>query len=220
MKRTITVKGTGNTSVKPDQIEVSLTLKALNPDYDAAMQQASGLLAALRTALQEVGFAEDDLKTSSFDVRTEYEGFHDKDGNYQRKFTGYSCVQSMALRFDFDTRLLSETLTAISDCVANPELNVSFTVKDPECVREELLRKAAENARSKAEILADASGVKLGELVTINYSWGEINICSPMSFGVESNCMAKASRVSMDFAPQDIEVSDSATFVWKIEGKK
>lgn len=220
MKRTITVKGTGNVSVKPDQIEVSLTLQSVDPEYDRAMQKAADMLAALQSALKEVGFEEDNLKTTNFDVHTEYEGYHDKDGNYQRKFTGYACVQNMSLEFPFDTELLSRTLSAVSRSVANPELNISFNVKDPESVREELLRNAAENARRKAEILADASGVKLGELLSVNYSWGEISVCSPMSFGVESNCMAKDSRVSMKFTPQNIDVSDSATFVWKIDSKK
>ena len=42
MDRTITVKGTGNVSVKPDLTIISFTLKSIDKNYDKAMEDASG----------------------------------------------------------------------------------------------------------------------------------------------------------------------------------
>ena len=49
-------------------------------------------------------------------------------------------------------------------------------MKNPARVSEELLINATENARAKAEILCKASGSTLGQLLNIDYNWGELNV--------------------------------------------
>ena len=70
MNRTITIKGIGKLSLKPDQTVVSPTLKTVRADYDKAMDEAAKHLEQLRSAIAEIGFTKDDLKTTSFDVGT------------------------------------------------------------------------------------------------------------------------------------------------------
>lgn len=65
-----------------------------------------------------------------------------------------------------------------------------FYCLDPSAVNKELLKSATVNAREKAEILCEASGVKLGELLTIDYNWGELNIISHTDYMMEEKCMA------------------------------
>ena len=218
MNRTVTIKGIGKLSLKPDQTVVSLTLKTVHADYDKATDEAAKRLEQLRDAITEIGFAKDDLKTASFDVGTEYESERDKNGNYKRIFAGYRVTHGLKLEFDFDSRRLSKVLGAIAACIAEPELNVQFTVKDREAVNAALLESACTNAKTKAEILTKASGVTLGELVSIDYNWGELHLYSPTRYEMEEACMMKASAAptAMDIEPDDINVSDSVTFVWEI----
>lgn len=216
MEKTITVKGTGSVSVQPDLTIVSLTLKSLDKDYEKAMQYASEKLSALQSALENIGFAKDDLKTTSFNVNTEYESVRDKNGNYKSVFEGYACVQGLKLEFDFDTKVLSKVLSAIAACISEPQLNIRFSVKDKAAVNDALLESAAANAKKKAEVLTKASGVTLGELISINYNWAELDIYSDTRYEMEEKCMCAPSSINMDIPPDDIEVGDSATFVWSI----
>ena len=218
MPRTLTVKGTGNVKIPPDMTVVSMTLRSLNKDYEKSMAQSAEQLAALKKSLASVGFKDEDLKTSSFNVCTERESVRDKDGNYKSVFAGYACIQSLMLEFDFDTVRLGKVLSAISSSVADPELNISFTVRDKNAVSDALLRSATENARAKAEILASASGVKLQSLLSIDYNWGNINIVSNTGFMMEKRCMAMndCCEEAMAFTPEDISVTDNVTFVWEI----
>ena len=216
MSRTITVKGTGRVSLAPDLTAVTMTLDTVDKNYDRAMERSAALLDGLREALAAVGFDKKELKTTSFNVSTRYEGQRDSDGNYRNVFVGYACVHGLKLEFDFDTKRLSAVLSAIARCVAEPSLNVRFTVRDSEAAADALLQSAAENARRKAEVLATASGVKLGELLSVNYSWGELNVYSDTDYCVEEKCMAMPMRANMDLTPDDIELSDTATFVWEI----
>ena len=215
MQRTIVVKGTGKVSLKPDRIELDLRMRALDKEYRASMEKGALYLSDLRDKLKEAGFNTDDLKTTNFNVER-YSEYDSKKREY--RFVGYYTNHSLRLGFDFDTELLSKALDAVSNSVSDPETDIRFTVKDKESPKEELLRSAAADARKKAEILTEASGVKLGELVNINYDWGELNIYSrtvyeDRAFGGEP-MLAKS--VAMDVVPDDIDLSDTVSFMWEI----
>lgn len=71
--RTITVKGTGNVSARPDYIILSLNIEVLSETYDRAMLEAAERIERLQGAAVRVGYRKEDLKTTSFDVQTRYE---------------------------------------------------------------------------------------------------------------------------------------------------
>ena len=212
--RTITVKGIGSASSKPDCVVLSMTLESLDKDYGKAVDASAAQLEKLRGSLTAAGFGEDALKTVNFNIRTEYEHVSDKNGNYRPVFKGYAVCHSLKIEFDFDQTRLSDALYAVSSCLAEPQLNISFTLKDPTAINDEMLRSATENARRKAEILCESAGTKLGQLVSINYSWDELAICSETDMCMGTNTMAMAKSIAI--TPDDIRVSDSATFVWEI----
>lgn len=86
--RTITVKGTGNVSARPDYIILSLNIEVLSETYDRAMSEAAERIERLQGAAVRVGYRKEDLKTTSFDVQTRYENVKDRQGNYKREFAG------------------------------------------------------------------------------------------------------------------------------------
>lgn len=215
--RTITVRGTGNVSLRPDLTVVTMTLRTLDESYDISMEKSAKMLDALTLSLEAAGFAKDQLKTSDYNVSTEYESVRDENGNYRNVFKGYACVLGLKLEFAFDTAVLSKVLSAIAGCVAEPELTVRFTVSDKENAAEMLLRDASANAKKKAQILADASGVGLGELVSVDYSLGEKDLHSPTNYRMDAKCMAFGNAVNMDIVPEDVRIRDTVTFVWSIE---
>ena len=88
--RTITVKGTGNVSARPDYIILSLNIEVLSETYDRAMSEAAERIERLQGAAVRVGYRKEDLKTTSFDVQTRYENVTDRQGNYKREFAGYA----------------------------------------------------------------------------------------------------------------------------------
>ena len=216
--KTITVKGTGNVSVKPDYVVISMSLNTQNRDYETAMREAADKIEHINKSLQTMGFEKESVKTTDFNVRTHYESKKDPLGNYYRVFEGYVINHRLKVSFDFDTKVLSMALATIAHCIAEPELSIGFTVKEPAAVNEALLKSAAENAKRKAEILCAASGVKLGELVNIDYNWGELNIYSRTNYDMEADCMKCCAYepFSLDIDPDDINASDTVTFVWEI----
>ena len=219
MPRTITVKGMGNVKAAPDYIVISMNLESQNNNYDETMELAAKQIDYLNISLEAIGFEKESVKTTNFNVRTDYDSVKDKNGNYKRNFNGYICSHRLKVEFDFDTKRLAQTLYAISKCLATPELSIAFTVKDPSAVNKELLRSASINAKEKAQILCEASNVELGTLISIDYNWGVLNIISHTDYMLEEKCMSMpmGAMSDMEIEPDDIEVSDTATFVWEIK---
>lgn len=219
MNRIITVKGTGSVSIKPDLIVITMEIESRHKEYEKTMQLASQSIASLQEAVQAVGFKQSDLKTTSFNVGTHYENYTDENNNYKSKFVGYLCEQALKLEFDFDTAVLEKILLAIVKTSVNPKLDIQFSIKDQAAVNEQLLINATENARTKAEILANASKVELGDLVTIDYNWSDLHLYSPTRYDMENKLMSMSIMQTPDIQPDDINVSDSVTFVWEIKQK-
>jgi len=212
----ITVKGVGTAKTKPDFVYISLELNGLDSEYTAAVNKANEKIEKLQNALSAVGYAKDDLKTLNFNVSTEYD-YVQKNGRNERIFRGYNCSYSLRIGFDFTAQELAKTLTAIANSGADAEFSINFTVKEPEKVSEALLASAAENARKKAEILCKASGKTLGELVSIDYNWSEITMRSDSNYALAAAPrMMKMEAAVPEFTPDDINSSDSVTFVWEI----
>ena len=217
--RTITVKGTGRVSARPDYIVLSLNIEALSETYDRAMTDASERIKKLQDTAVFVGYEKSDMKTTSFNVQTRYENVKDRQGNYKREFAGYACSYHLKLAFDFDSKQLAKVISAIANCGAQPEISIAFTVKNPERISEDLLISATENAKTKAEILCKASGNTLGQLLNIDYNWGELNVFSRTTYDVEDSIqplMAMSKCAAPEIEPDDIDVSDTVTFTWGI----
>lgn len=218
MPRTITVKGIGRATAKPDTVVISMSLDSRAMDYDKAMEIASVNIQDINRTLVDTGFEKDAVKTTNFNVRTDYSSVKDRNGNYHQEFRGYVVSHNLKLEFDFDVKRLSQALCAIARCQSHPQLSISFVVKDAAAVNEEMLRSATANARKKAEILCDASGVELGKLLSIDYNWGELNVYSDTKYSLAEDCLAAPMMAgSIDIEPDDIDVSDTATFVWEID---
>ena len=83
MPNSITVKGTGCVHVPPDTIEISFTLQAKAEDYSETMQIAEKKRNSLHGAVASAGCKPDDLKTTNFQVNTNYEHLPDESGNYR-----------------------------------------------------------------------------------------------------------------------------------------
>ena len=169
--------------------------------------------------LAEFGFERADLKTLEFNVDTEYEGYNEN-GVYKQRLVGYRARHVMKVEFDSDNDRLGRILYALANCPVKPEFRISYTVKDPESAKNELLAGAVKDASEKAAVLTQAAGVKPKWIRSINYSQAQLDFeVRPVNRIMAENCApmaAKAGSYDMDLEPEDIEVSDTVTVLWEI----
>ena len=222
MERTIRVTGKGNLSVKPDTVRLIMTMEGMEKEYDAALAESANMTEYLKQIFSDLGFEREDIKTLSFNVSTEYESYQADDRSWKRRFEGYKYVHIMKIEFPADNKRLGKILYKLGHSPVRPEFHIEYTVAEPEKCKNELLKNAVTDAKAKADILSKAAGVSLGELITIDYSWAEIDFVSrPMdNMLMEEGYMRtyeSAEAYDIDVNPDDIDVTDNVTVVWGIK---
>ncbi len=217
-ERTIRVTGKGKISVKPDTIRININASKVFKEYEQAVEGSAEETGLLREAIARAGLDPKSLKTTHFGIDTEYESYRDKKDRYRSRFVGYRYNHSLYFQFENDNKLLGRVLYELAHCSVDVKFSLMHTVKDEEAVKNELLAKAVEDSRAKAEALTRAAGVSLGEIQLIDYSWGELQIYSePMRYmDMECAKIGCAGSIDIDIEADDIDVQDTVTVVWEI----
>lgn len=227
MKKTIRVTGMGKISVPPDRIRLILKLEALMDTYKDAVNASQQSVSELKGLFQELGFDQKDLKTESFKIDTVFERELNKKKLWEKRFKGYEYTHMLKIEFGVDNKLLGKVVNRLSKCKFYPEFKIIYTVKDPEEVKNLLLDKAVKDSFVKAEVLSKAAGVQLGEIISIDYSWGEIEFTNaPFGKFLDTMRLSDSEDDScyygdtLDITPEDITASDTVTIVWGLEVKE
>ncbi|MFD7339374.1 SIMPL domain-containing protein [Streptomyces violascens] len=157
----LSVLGAGNVSAEPKVAQVQLAVDLLAPSPKEAFEQAGSAVGRLRTVLREHGIPDSEVSGSRLDLTSEFDGY-----GGERTFRGYRCVA----QYTVQTEDLDRLELLIEDAVeagANRVDEVHFDVLDKPAMRDEARRRAVAAARRKAEVYAQACGVKLGPVIHI-----------------------------------------------------
>ncbi len=206
-RRIIRVRGKATVSAKPDWVVISLEVGSSHRDFGRCTGELAHLTETLRQDMERVGVNRDQLKTGQLSVSTSFDY-----RNQERVFVGYEARHSLALELGLQAETLNRVLKMLGQTKSRSKFTVRFTVKDPEPVRDRALEEAVTKAREKARLLAEASGVSLGELLEIDLSWSDIYIHSPSEMTVHSHAMTP----DYDITPEDIDFEESVNLVWQI----
>ena len=217
--KTIRITGRGQLRVTPDKTRVLIALNDVCEEYAKALEKASEERQALQGVVREFGFADSDLKTLSFNVDPEYEGYQE-DGIYKQKFKGYRYYHQLKLEFPSDNDRLGKVVFALAQSGLKPEFHIGFFASDPESVRNRLLADAMADAKEKALALTKAAGVGLKDIQSIDYAKADLEVSvntlrmPAMAKGLL--CEESCDGFDMDIQPDDVELNDTVTVIWEI----
>ena len=220
MDKTMKITGKGKISVKPDRIRLNITMEESYKEYEVTLSQSSDTTKILKDLFVSFGFQKDDLKNHTYDVAAKDESDKAKDQSWKKRLVGYTYTHRMLIEFDADNKKLGEILYALAHSVITPEISIEYTVSDPEKHKDKLLKNAIEDSKHKAEVLANAADVELGDIVSIDYSWGEISFVSEP---IQNFAFASAEKTmgspgyDIDIEADDIDVTDTVTVIWNIK---
>ena len=218
--RTITIKGGGKSIKSPDLIILKISIEISDEEFDITLNSMTDLISKLKDSLEKIGFNKNDLKTTDYNIARNYDyvqkGIINKE--YENKFAGYEISHELKLEFDFDTTILSNVLNAMNEFSEHIDFELIFSVKDKELMKKEVLNDATKNAKFNAEILAEASEAKLGQLLKIEYEWDDTDFKSNTRLydfdGYSRRSAVLINQTNM--VPEDIEITDVVTFVWEL----
>jgi uncharacterized protein len=161
--RTISVNGTGKVVLTPDLATIHIGVHTENTDAQEAVASNTSQAQEVMDALLGFGIAEADIQTTNFSIypRQEY--------NNEGQVTGITYVVDNTVVVTVrNLDEIGEILDGVVQAGANAINGIQFTVADPTEAYNAALAAGVENARARAEVLASAAGVELGEVQTIS----------------------------------------------------
>lgn len=159
---TVTVRGDGLVRAEPDEAVLWITLTALEDRPGTALADVSARTTALVALLDEVGVREGDRSTTGIAVGEEFD--HRPDG---RVSLGHRAASGVSVRLtdpELIGRLIARATEDLDARIGGPRWLISL--ENP--VRLEAARRAAADARRKAEAYADGVGARVGRLIRLS----------------------------------------------------
>ncbi len=207
---TIAVRGTGKVSVAPDRVALSFSVKCQEWGYADAIEGLNNQVEELRRALEKCGLDRKDLKTSDFDVdrETEWDDALDK-----HVFSGFEASHSLSIQMPLDQARLNEVLDSIAESMSGASFQIYFETSQEAELRDKVLAAAVVDARHKAEVLASAAGMELGNILHMGHTWTEVSFHSPRYAMDRETCY---SAPSPDIEPEDVSSSDTVEVLWSL----
>jgi uncharacterized protein len=156
--KTITVTGDGSVTTVPDRATFDFSIETRAKTATAALTQNSNDATAVIAALKAAGVSSANLQTSQVSLNPQ----SSQDGT---TIVGYVASNSVTVRTPLANagKIVDAAVAAGANGVTGPSLDVS----DQDALYRDALHKAVDDAKLKAQSLADAAGLSLGGAVTI-----------------------------------------------------
>jgi uncharacterized protein YggE len=173
---TITVLGNGEASGAPDIAYVMLGVEIRNESLGNALGEANTAISAVIEAVRGLGVAAEDIQTLDFSVWSEESYSPDGQMMETPRFFRVSNIVRITAR---DTGVVQALIDAAVTAGANRIQGVTFGLDNQAALESEARLAALADARDRAQQIADAIGVTLGE-PTVVTEGGSLN----MPYGV------------------------------------
>lgn len=205
---TISFTGEGKVAAIPDIAKVNFAIITQAATSKQAQNANSPKSKAVVDFLKEQGVEEKDIKTTSYNVRPQY--------NYPRygqpEITGYEALQV----FEVKIRNLEKTSAILDGLVsagANNISNLNFTVDDPEKIQAEARSKAIDDAKKKARDLEDQLGINLGKIVNFFENTGRY----PGPYYLEAKDVSGMGGGGLEIPIGENEIEVNVTIIYQIK---
>jgi uncharacterized protein YggE len=199
--------GEGVVQVKPDQAKIDIGVVTQAASAQAAgtenAAQLQSAIAKLKAALG--GNAE--IKTMGYSLTPVY--------SYQQNgkapaIEGYRAMNTVEVTIE-NLAAVGKVVDAATQGGANEIQQLQFTLQDPAPARAQALRQAVIEARSNAQAMAAAMGLKLGRMISLEQ--GPQQSIRPVLAMAQSRMAAVATPME----PDVIEVRASVTLIMGVE---
>jgi uncharacterized protein YggE len=161
---TLTVTGQGEASVTPDERRISFAVITEGETVGSALSDNSQRARRVIDALKRRGLNEEDIQTTNFSINPRYS---QRKGDQPPEIIGYRVSNQVRVRTE-DLEAAGELIEAGVEAGANSVSGIQFTASDEAAVYDEAVAGAAADAKRKARALAEAAGVRLVRIVSID----------------------------------------------------
>lgn len=205
VKPVITVTGQAGVKVAPDMATLRIGVETLEATAAEAMEKNSAQMRRVQEALRAAGLKDRDLQTSGLSVQPEY-SYPEKG---ERVLQGYEASNGLNVQVR-DLEKLGGILDQVTRDGANDIGGLSFGLQESAKALDEARVAAVKDARRRAEMMAEAEGVKLGRVLEIREG------SAPGPIPMMRMAAAEALMSPAPIEAGEMEYSASVTVTWEL----
>ena len=167
LPRTISITGNGSATSPPDMATINTGVVTQGKNAADAMKANNEIMAKLMAALKAQKIPAKDIQTSDFSVSPQYA--RDDRGRTQQEIVGYRVSNQVRVVIR-NLPELGKVLDTLVSTGSNRVSGISFGITDSDGILNEARNNAIADARSKANLYAQALGIKVGKVVSVSES--------------------------------------------------
>lgn len=157
----------GEVKVAPDMATITFGVQTEAPTAQAAMADNATRMTQVFAALRRAGIAERDIQTSGLNLSAQYDYQQDQ----PPRLRGYQASNQVTVIIN-DLTKVGTTADAVVGAGVNQINGISFGLKDPKAAEDEARVLAVRALQDKARLYAQALGVELGSVRSLNEGGG------------------------------------------------
>jgi uncharacterized protein YggE len=186
----LAVDGRGSASIAPDQAVVTVGVVSRARSASQAQAENAQKSIAITQALKQLGVAGSDIKSQNFSFQPDY-----RTDDRKHAISGYTASHYLQINVR-DIAKAGKIVDTALQSGANEVHSLRFSVSNQSAVRKEALGKAINDARNKADIIAQGLGCRIIGIKSVSESTGSIE-----SRSYSMNMLAAAKAVDTSFEP-------------------
>ncbi|AGM44630.1 SIMPL domain-containing protein [Aeromonas hydrophila] len=207
----LVVSGYAEQKAEPDMLTLNVSVTALEKQGIKAKQQVDGKVAAFFGQLEGLGIKRSDVEAGNLVISPEYQYPQNK----KPELVGYRAQRQLAVKL-YQLDKLSELMDTALKAGLESVSQIEYGLKAPQTIKEQARLGAVEDAKTKAESLAKAFGMKLGKVYSVEYRNN-----SPMpiySRALKAAAMTPAAdMMENSYQQQQITITDNVEAVFLLE---
>jgi uncharacterized protein YggE len=208
----ITVTGTAEVAAAPDRAIVSLGAVVENKQAQEAQKQIAQTMQRVIKDIKAQGIPEDKIRTVGLSLNPVYSHPAPRAGQEPEapRIVAYRAANTVRVQVD-DLERVGGVIDAGIAAGANQLNSLAFDLRDDLKYRKQALQLAAQEARTKAEAIASALNLQLGEVLEIREEG------APAHYPVERR-MAAPSAAGTPIQPGQVQVNASVNLRLRLIG--
>lgn len=166
---TVVVTGTAESKQKTQIATFTAGVSMVSDNKDEAINSVNQKVEELINAVLKFGVDKSDIKTENLNIYQQEETYWEE-GRQKTRPGQWRVGNSISIVLR-DVDRASELSRVLTQTGATNVYGPNFSFDDVKSVQESLLKDAIENARSKAQKIAELSGKKLGEIISVSETY-------------------------------------------------
>lgn len=156
----ISVSGEGRAMARPDIAHVSVGVQTQAPSAQQAQADNNQQMQAVIDRVKALGIQDRDIRTSGISL-------HPIHGEERNQITGYQASNNVRVTVR-DVNQAGQVLDAAVTAGANLAGNITFGIQDDKQLRQQALQAAVQDARTKADALAQPLSLRITSVVAVS----------------------------------------------------